>query len=139
MTAPLMESTQFRIICGNPVFPSGMAEVVVKVALPKFTVLALPMDRALGLNDAGDVVGIVRRCGQAAVAWLDGQLVTIAETTRYWCQIAPTDYFCCDINAGRTAVVRVFARIPCRSRASLSSRRRACRGGRPPHPLATWR
>lgn len=104
MTAPLMESTQFRIICGNPVFPSGMAEVVVKVALPKFTVLALPMDRALGLNDAGDVVGIVRRCGQAAVAWLDGQLVTIAETTPYWCQIAPTDYFCWDINAGRTAV-----------------------------------
>lgn len=57
VTAPLTETTRFQIICGNPVFGAGIAEVVVTVKMPKFAALELPIESVVDLNDAGDVLG----------------------------------------------------------------------------------
>ena len=77
-SAPLTETTTFAIECSNP---WGLAanSTVVTVAMPKFTVIELPMDSAIDLNDAGDVLGQVHTGdGQtsppyvSAVVWIQG-------------------------------------------------------------------
>lgn len=77
-SAPLTETTTFAIECSNP---WGLAanSTVVTVAMPKFTVIELPMDSAIDLNDEGDVLGQVHTGdGQtsppyvSAVVWIAG-------------------------------------------------------------------
>ena len=108
MTAPLTETTLFRIICANPVFRAGIAEVVVRVVIPKFTVIELPIQDATALNDAGDVVGFRGSAGGGGpgdvVAWIDGAIVDV--------KVCPTPpncyryYFPRAINAARTVIGR---------------------------------
>ena len=57
VTAPLTRTTRFQVICGNPVMGAGIAEVVVKVKLPRFTAVAVPLPYVVDLNDTGDVLG----------------------------------------------------------------------------------
>jgi probable HAF family extracellular repeat protein len=82
---------------------AGIAEVVVRVALPKFTALELPMDSAYGLNDAGDVAG--RRPSASisfdAVAWIEGRIVDVRVCRGPPC---PPSYMPWAINAARTVI-----------------------------------
>ena len=106
VTAPLTETTRFQIICGNPVFRAGMAEVVVEVAIPKFTVLELPIQNAAALNDAGDVAGYRGSAGGGSpgdvVVWIAGAIVDVRV-----CQDPPycyRSYTPRAINAARTVI-----------------------------------
>jgi len=56
-SVPLTQTTTFAVECANPVCGAAGSTVVVTVATPEFAVLELPMERAIDLNDAGDVVG----------------------------------------------------------------------------------
>jgi probable HAF family extracellular repeat protein len=81
MSAPLTETTLFQIICGNPVFRAGIAEVVVEVTVSKFTVTELPIQNATALNDAGDVAGYRGSAGGGStgdvVVWIAGAIVEV--------------------------------------------------------------
>ena len=107
VTAPLTATTRFLLICGNPVFRAGTAEVVVEVAVPKFTAIELPMDSAIDLNDAGDVVGQRRPAGgwSEAVAWSAGANVEVLG-----CPNPPVcyySYYPAAMNSTRTVIGRV--------------------------------
>lgn len=102
-TEPLTETTTFRIVCGNPVFREGLAEVEVKVL--GFTVLELPMQAAVDLNDVGDVVGARYRRGypRETVVWMAGAVEVLGYS------VLPGDgdnYDPTAINASRTVIGR---------------------------------
>ena len=106
VTAPLTETTRFQIICGNPVMGAGIAEVVVRVVIPKFTVLELPIQNATALNDAGDVAGYRGSAGGGSpgdvVLWTAGAIVDVRV-----CQDPPycyKSYTPRAINAARTVI-----------------------------------
>ena len=110
-TAPLTETTLFRIVCGNPIYRAGIAEVVVKVL--KFTVLELPMDRAIDLKDAGDVVGYRRR--QPADGWTEpvvwiagGSVEVLGCSTLPFCY---THYSPVAMNSTRTVIGTMSASV----------------------------
>ena len=106
VTAPLTETTRFQIICGNPVMGAGIAEVVVRVALPKFTATALPMGKAIDLNDAGDVLGRPDN-GTDPVVWLAGgrSIVVLgcSDPVLYYCH----SYYPVAMSSNPTVVGRV--------------------------------
>ena len=106
-SAPLTETTTFSIECANPVFGEASSAAVVTVAIPKFTVLELPMAGAIDLNDLGDVVGYRPR--QPAdgwtepVVWLAGGTVEVLG-----CSTPPVcyRYFAVAMNDNRTVIGR---------------------------------
>ena len=106
MTAPLTETTRFQVICGNPVFGAGIAELVVKVVVSKFAVIELPIQNVTALSDAGDVAGHRGSAGGGwsgdAVAWIAGAIVDVRV-----CQNPPycyRSYTPRAINAARTVI-----------------------------------
>lgn len=108
-TAPLTRTTRFQIICGNPIYRAGIAEVAVVVA-PKFTVIALPMERAVDLNAAGEVMG--QRASVAGtpevVVWIEGANAAVLGCPDP--QNCPLDYSPAAMNSSRTVIGMVSGR-----------------------------
>jgi len=104
-SAPLTETTTFTIECSNPVFGAATSAVVVSVVIPKFTVIELPMQAAVDLNDVGDVVGARLRRGYAreTVVWMAGAVEVLGYSA------PPNDMSNYDptaMNASRTVIGR---------------------------------
>ena len=100
-SAPLTETTTFAIECSNPgSLRAATSAVVVSVVIPKFTVLELPMQKAVDLNDVGDVVGGRYRRGypRETVVWMAGAIEVLGSDGENYDPRA--------INASRTVIGR---------------------------------
>lgn len=111
-SAPLTETTTFAVECSN-LWGRAAKSTVVTVVKPRFTALELPMERAIDLNDAGDVVGYRPR--QPAdgwtepVVWLAGGTVEVLG-----CSFPPVcpRHYAVAMNDARTVIGQEFAGSP---------------------------
>lgn len=107
-SAPLTETTAFAIECSNPwgLVTDG---TVVNVAMPKFTALELPIESAVDLNEAGDVLGY-RTSGDGKlepVVWIAGGNIDVlgCSDPAYYCN----SHYPVAMNSTRTVIGRRYS------------------------------
>ena len=107
-SAPLTETTAFAIECSNP---GGLAADATVVTVMKFTALELPLDRAVDLNDHGEVLGYRTSVGDRLepVVWLAGgsSIVVLgcSDPVPYYCH----SHYPVAMNSNPTVVGRQYS------------------------------
>jgi probable HAF family extracellular repeat protein len=107
-SAPLSETTSFAIECSNP---SGLVADATVVTVMKFTALELPIQRAVDLNDHGEVLGYRTSVGDRLepVVWLAGgrNIVVLgcSDPVPYYCR----SHYPVAMNSNPTVVGRQYS------------------------------